>query len=133
MPLARILTRFPEQADALSQELRQHGYTVEFSTPELAGKSPADLEIDFEICAEPDALTRASELADRIHADVAVSPGVLDQPVRERVEETPFEQVEPAQRPNNVLPFESAAKPREPERAKKQQKEAVPEPVANEV
>jgi hypothetical protein len=30
MPLARILTRFPEQADALSQELRQHGYTVEF-------------------------------------------------------------------------------------------------------
>lgn len=79
MPLARILTRFPEQAGALSQELRQHGYTVEFSSPELAGKPPADLEIDFEICAEPDALSRATDLADRFHADVAISPGVLQQ------------------------------------------------------
>jgi hypothetical protein len=76
MPLARILTRFPEQAGALSKELRQRGYTVEFSNPELAGKAPADLEIDFEICAEPDALNRASELAGRLHADVAISPGV---------------------------------------------------------
>lgn len=79
MPLARILTRFPEQAGALSQELRQHGYTVEFSNPELAGKPPADLEIDFEICAEPDALSRAAELADQLHADVAISPGVLQE------------------------------------------------------
>lgn len=133
MPLARILTRFPEQADALSQELRQHGYTVEFSSPELAGKSPADLEIDFEICAEPDALSRASELADRIHADVAVSPGVLDQPVRERVEETQVEQVEPTHRPDNVLPFVNPAQAREPEIAQEQQQEAVPEPVAYEV
>ena len=87
MPLARILTRFPEQAGALSQELRQHGYTVEFSTPELAGKPPADLEIDFEICAEPDALTRAAELADQFHADVAISPGVLqEQEVRHEAE-----------------------------------------------
>jgi hypothetical protein len=77
MPLARILTRFPEQANALSQELRQHGYTVEFSKPEAAGTLPADLEIDFEICAEPDALERATELADEFHADVAISPGVL--------------------------------------------------------
>lgn len=83
MPLARILTRFPEQAGALSQELRQHGYTVEFSSPELAGKPPADLEIDFEICAEPDALSRATELAGQFHADVAISPGVLhEQEVR---------------------------------------------------
>lgn len=84
MPLARILTRFPEQAGALSQELRQHGYTVEFSSPELAGKPPADLEIDFEICAEPDALSRAAQLADQFHADVAISPGVLqEQEVRQ--------------------------------------------------
>lgn len=87
MPLARILTRFPEQAGALSQELRQHGYTVEFSSPELAGKPPADLEIDFEICAEPDAVTRAAELADQFHADVAISPGVLqEQEVRHEAE-----------------------------------------------
>ena len=98
MPLARILTRFPEQADALSQELRQHGYTVEFSSPELAGKSPADLEIDFELCAEPDALSRASELADQLHADVAVSPGILDRPLLERVEAAQPEQPEPVER-----------------------------------
>jgi hypothetical protein len=78
MPLARILTRFPEQAGALSEQLRQHGYTVEFSSPELSGKAPADLEIDFEICAEPDALSRASALAEQLHADVAVSPGALE-------------------------------------------------------
>jgi len=80
MPLARILTRFPEQAGALSEELRQHGYTVEFSSPELTNKPPADLEIDFEICAEPDALGRAADLADQLQADVAVSPGVLEMP-----------------------------------------------------
>ena len=79
MPLARILTRFPEQAGALSEELRQHGYTVEFSSPELAGRGPADLEIDFEICAEPDALSRAAELAAQLHADVAVSPAAVGQ------------------------------------------------------
>ncbi len=96
MPLARILTRYPEQAGALSNELRQHGYTVEFSSPEAAGKPPADLEIDFEICAESDALNRASELADSLHTDVAVSPGVLVMPqrvVEEPVIENPAEQV----------------------------------------
>lgn len=77
MPLARILTCFPEHAVTLSDELRRRGYTVEFSSPELAGKAPADLEIDFEICPEPDALNRASELAEQLHADVAVSPGVV--------------------------------------------------------
>lgn len=77
MPLARILTRFPEHAGSLSNELRRRGFTVEFSRPELAGKAPADLEIDFEICPEPDALSRASELAEQLHADVAVSPGIV--------------------------------------------------------
>jgi hypothetical protein len=94
MPLARILTRFPEQADALSHQLRQHGYTVEFSNPEAAGKPPADLEIDFEICAEPDAIGRATELADQFHADVAISPGVLQQ--FPAVPEAAVEAAEPA-------------------------------------
>lgn len=78
MPLARILTRYPEQATTLSEELRHHGYTVEFSSPGLTTKTPADLEIDFELCAEQDALSRASELAEKFDADVAVSPGALD-------------------------------------------------------
>ncbi len=95
MPLARILTRYPEQAGALSNELQQHGYTVEFSSPDAAGKPPADLEIDFEICAESDALSRASELADNLHTDVAVSPGILVMPQRaaEELAENPAEQV----------------------------------------
>ena len=131
MPLARILTRFPEQADALSQELRQHGYTVEFSTPELAGKSPADLEIDFEICAEPDALSRASELADQIHADVAVSPGILDKPAVERVEAAQLEEM--VERPDNVLPFINPAQAREPEIAQEQREEVAAELVAHEI
>jgi len=115
MPLARILTRFPEQANALSQELRQHGYTVEFSNPEAAGKPSADLEIDFEICAEPDALNRATELADEFHADVAISPGVLQElPV---TGEATVEVAEPALsasaqhsilEPASVTPIESA-------------------------
>lgn len=77
MPLARIVTDFPEHAGTLAEELRRRGYAVEFSSPELAGKAPADLEIDFEICAEPDALSRASELAEQLHTDVAISPGTL--------------------------------------------------------
>lgn len=121
MPLARILTRFPEQADALSQELREHGYTVEFSSPELAGKSPADLEIDFELCAEPDALSRASELADQIHADVAVSPGILDKPVVEAAE---IQQPEPLERPDNILPFVSPVQTRQPEITEEEEVEA---------
>jgi hypothetical protein len=115
MPLARILTRFPEQANALSQELRQHGYTVEFSNPEAAGKPPADLEIDFEICAEPDALGRATELADEFHADVAISPGVLEE--FPSIREATVEPAEPARsahvqestlQPAAVTPIESA-------------------------
>jgi hypothetical protein len=110
MPLARILTRFPEQAGALSQELRQHGYTVEFSNPEAPGNAPADLEIDFEICAEPDAVGRATQLADQFHADVAISPGVLQEVPMER--ETPVEVAEPmAFRTDQERISEPTAKP----------------------
>ncbi|MGE5322386.1 MAG: hypothetical protein ACM3SW_05970 [Actinomycetota bacterium] len=119
MPLARILTRFPEQAGALSQELRQHGYTVEFASPELAGKPPADLEIDFEICAEQDALSRAADLAEQFHADVAISPGVLQhqEARQEPVASAPVESlptpVEPpvAFRPQTAQASQPAEKP----------------------
>jgi len=112
MPLARILTRFPEQAGALCEELRQHGYTVEFSSPEVVDKPPADLEIDFELCAEPDALSRATDLADQLQADVAVSPGVLQMPRAAEPSPSPemqhdafTVQADEALPPSNVIPI----------------------------
>jgi len=126
MPLARILTRFPEQAGALSQELRQHGYTVEFSSPELTGRPPADLEIDFEICAEPDALSRAAALADQFHADVAISPGVLhQQEVRHETEPA----IAPESLPEPVEPPVSFQSETEPVSRQAEDPVWEPEPV----
>ncbi|HYX54098.1 MAG TPA: hypothetical protein VE783_11655 [Candidatus Limnocylindrales bacterium] len=76
MPVARILTRFPERTSALVGNLQHHGYTVEIMRPGEAVLRPADLEIDFEICNNEDALQRASELAQQWGTDVAVSPGL---------------------------------------------------------
>lgn len=77
MPLARILTTFPERAESLAQQLREQGYSVEFLSPEKAGMLRADLEIDFEICDQKVVLRRAAELANKLHADIAVSPDAL--------------------------------------------------------
>lgn len=79
MPLARILTHHPERATALAEQLRQQGYRVDISNPEQANLPPADLEIEFEICERADALERAASVADELHADVAVAPGVLQE------------------------------------------------------
>ncbi len=76
MPVARILTRFPERTSALAEDLQHRGYTVEVTRPGDMGLAPADLEIDFEICNNEDAVQRARELAVQWSADVAVSPGV---------------------------------------------------------
>jgi len=81
MPLARILTHHPERATALSEELRQQGYRVEVCRPDQPNHSTADLEIEFEVCERADALERAASLADELHADVAVAPGVLNESV----------------------------------------------------
>ncbi len=77
MPLARIFTRYPERAAALSGQLQQQGYRVEVSGPEQAYLPPADLEIEFEICDRADVLERAAQLAEELQADVAIAPGVL--------------------------------------------------------
>lgn len=77
MPLARILTAYPERAEALARELKDQGYSVEFLSPEKAGMLRADLEIDFEICDQKVVLRRAAELANKLHADIAVSPEAL--------------------------------------------------------
>jgi hypothetical protein len=77
MPLARILTRNPERAAALSSELKQQGYKVEVALPDQPNLAPADLEIEFELCERADVLDRAANLAGELGADVAVAPGVL--------------------------------------------------------
>lgn len=81
MPLARILTHHPERATALSEQLQHQGYRVEVCRPDQPNLSNADLEIEFEICERADALERAASLADELHADVAVAPGVLNESV----------------------------------------------------
>lgn len=116
MPVARILTRFPERTSALAEDLQHRGYTVEINRPGDFGLEPADLEIDFEICNNEDAVQRARELAVQWSADVAVSPGVgelapLPEPAPavatqedEIVVIPPVEQVSPV---NEPVPYEA--------------------------
>lgn len=76
MPVARIFTVHPERTDALSRQLKSQGYTVEVVPPDTAVGSPAELEIDFEIWPEESVLEHAAELAEELHTDVAVAPGL---------------------------------------------------------
>src|SRR5262249_16130326 len=87
MPLARIFTHHPERTAALSGQLQQQGYTVEIASPDQTNLAPADLEIEFEVCERADVLERAAGLADELHADIAVAPGVIqsEPPVVEEV------------------------------------------------
>jgi hypothetical protein len=75
MPVARIFTVHPERTVTLSKQLESEGYSVEIVRPE-SPHTPADLEIDFEVWPEQRALYRAAELAERLHADVCVAPGL---------------------------------------------------------
>lgn len=77
MALARIFSRHPQQAAALSLELQRQGYTVEVLSPEETPVTPAHLEIQVEACLPAEVLRRAEELAAQIHADIAVAPGAL--------------------------------------------------------
>src|SRR3954454_24190007 len=86
MPLARILTRNPERTADRSSQLKQQGYSVEVARPDQANLSPADLEIEFEVCERADVLDRAADLANELGADVAVAPGILRMPPKEAEE-----------------------------------------------
>jgi hypothetical protein len=77
MALARIYSRHPEQATALCRDLERQGYEVEVLSPEETPDTPADLEIQYEICDVDNALQRALDLAAESHADVAVASGAL--------------------------------------------------------
>jgi hypothetical protein len=110
MALARIFSQYPEHTSGLAEQLEQHGYTVEVLSPEQAPLSPADLEIQLEICDPASVLRRAVELAGRLQADIAVAPGALqagpspteaavaslpeDQPVRDAAPSVPSAPIE---------------------------------------
>jgi hypothetical protein len=78
MPLARIITRFPEHTGTLSQQLQLEGYSVEIASPGEIHPQPADLEIDFSLCNPTEALSQASRRATELGADVVVASGVLE-------------------------------------------------------
>jgi hypothetical protein len=77
MPIARILTPFPEDAVALSGYLEALGYTVEISAPGEPRGTAADMEIDLGRCPASAALARAEELARNAGADVYLAPGIF--------------------------------------------------------
>jgi hypothetical protein len=75
MTLARIITRFPEEAHELVENLRSRGFEVQTEAPGKTSPQPADLEITIEECdAEEEALQRATSVKD---ACVFVMPGAI--------------------------------------------------------
>lgn len=115
MPLARILTRYPERTEDLSNQLKQQGYSVEVARPDQGNLAPADLEIEFEVCERADVLDRAADLATELGADVAVAPGILRMPPK------------PAAEP--IVYGSTAPQPQEPEPVILQPSVVEPEPA----
>src|SRR5260370_9463519 len=74
MPVGGILTRSPDYAHTLSQQLEQLGYMVEVCHPDEPANSPADMEIDLEVCSQSEAVDRATELAVEFGTEVAGGP-----------------------------------------------------------
>jgi hypothetical protein len=62
MPLARIITRNPQDAFAVSEYLRSEGYTVETVSPAEFRITPAELELDLSHCKKSEAVARAKAM-----------------------------------------------------------------------
>src|SRR5437667_2703926 len=74
MALARIITRFPEEAHELVESLRSRGFEVQTESPGKTSPQPADLEITIEECDAEEALQRATNVQD---ACAFVMPGAI--------------------------------------------------------
>src|SRR6266550_3188905 len=74
MALARIITRFPEEAHELVESLRSRGFEVQTESPGKTSPRPADLEITSEECDAEEALQRATSVQD---ACAFVMPGAI--------------------------------------------------------
>jgi hypothetical protein len=62
MTLARIITRNPQDAFAVSEYLRSEGYTVETVSPAEFRITPAELELDLNRCKRGAAVARAKAM-----------------------------------------------------------------------
>ena len=94
MPLARIITRNPDDARELHQQLVDRGYQVEYADPSSLVAQPADLEIDLDRLPLDAGLRRASEWAREAGSDVYVAQGALPVAPRRAADE-PLQFVSP--------------------------------------
>ena len=76
MPVARIVTRFAEEAAPLIARLRARGYTIEIVDPGTFRVTPAELEIELDRLSTPEALSRAARFARERDAEVFVAAGL---------------------------------------------------------
>jgi hypothetical protein len=76
MPVARIVTRFAEEAAPLIGRLRARGYTIEVVDPGTFRVTPADLEIALDRMQTPEALAGAVRFARECDAEVFVAAGL---------------------------------------------------------
>ncbi len=80
MPLARIITRTPEDAIAASEYLLSQGYTVETVSPGEFHISPTEIELNLDRCRPNEAVDRAKALVEsqrmavQAQAEVAAAP-----------------------------------------------------------
>jgi hypothetical protein len=79
MPLARIVTDFPEEALELATQLQARGFQVETLSPHVTSTTLADLEVRLEECAVDDVLAHATQMASGDVACVYVAPGALEE------------------------------------------------------
>ena len=77
MPLARIVTRFPESSLAASEYLRSRGYTVEVVDPGEFRVTPAVLELKLGKCSQEEALRRVQELLHEMESPKPASASPL--------------------------------------------------------
>ena len=106
MPLARILTLRPEDATFLREDLEQIGFEVEIANPHQQHSLVADLEIEFAICDQQQALARAAAIATQLQAEIVVFPGAIP-PMPKAVQ--PVVEVPAATEHAEVQPIENQA------------------------
>jgi hypothetical protein len=81
MAVARIYTRFPDEATELAERLRARGYTIELVDPGDFRVTPADIEIQLDRLKTEEAMAAAARFARTHDAEIFVAPGVaLEEP-----------------------------------------------------
>jgi hypothetical protein len=114
MPLARIITGYPEHIADLSQQLQREGFSVEVAAPDQIHLQPADLEIDFAICNPAEVLQQAARRATELRADVVVASGVLELATQPAVvapvelEPTKVVEIQAQPQPTQAVPVQAA-------------------------